>query len=99
MIYNNTFINCHAGSFIGGGRRNQVLNNTYYNCSLAVHVDNRGMTWQADECKEVSPHYNYITWSRWKCAFYKIHKQSSIQETPHSCIGCGLMDKNVQFEL
>ena len=78
MIYNNTFINCHAGSFIGGGRRNQVLNNTYYNCSLAVHVDNRGMTWQADECKEVSPHYSYITWSRWKSAPYKFHKQSSI---------------------
>ncbi|CAI8007342.1 hypothetical protein GBAR_LOCUS5158 [Geodia barretti] len=71
MIYNNTFINCHAGSFIGGGRRNQVLNNTYYNCSLAVHVDNRGMTWQADECKEGGPfdqqlqsvHYQSPPWS------------------------------------
>ena len=60
LIYNNTFVNCHAGSFIGGGRRNKVLNNTYYNCSLAVHVDNRGMSWQADECKKVSLHASII---------------------------------------
>ncbi|XP_065842378.1 uncharacterized protein [Oscarella lobularis] len=50
-IYNNMFVNCHCGSFIGGGRRNQVFNNTYINCTLDVHIDDRGLTWQKDDCK------------------------------------------------
>ena len=54
MIYNNTFTNCHVGSFIGGGRRNQVFDNSYHNCSTAVHEDNRGMSWQKSECSPVS---------------------------------------------
>ena len=53
LIFNNTFINCEKGSFIGGGRRNRVLNNTYHNCSISVHEDNRGMNWQEADCKEV----------------------------------------------
>ena len=53
LIFNNTFINCEKGSFIGGGRRNRVLNNTYHNCSISVHEDNRGMSWQEADCKEV----------------------------------------------
>ena len=53
LITNNSFIDCHVGSFIGGGRRNSVLENTYTNCSVAVHEDNRGMSWQADFCKKV----------------------------------------------
>lgn len=54
LVYNNTFTNCHVGSFIGGGRRNQVLNNSYHNCSTAVHEDNRGMSWQKAFCSPVS---------------------------------------------
>eukprot|EP00118_Oscarella_pearsei_P002836 m.11847 g.11847 ORF g.11847 m.11847 type:complete len:635 (+) comp23645_c0_seq2:250-2154(+) len=50
-IFNNTFVNCHCGSFIGGGRRNLVYNNSYHNCSLDVHMDNRGMTWQKADCQ------------------------------------------------
>ena len=45
-IYNNTFKNCYVGTFIGGERRNIVYNNHYYNCTTAVHEDNRGLTWQ-----------------------------------------------------
>ena len=53
-IYNNTFKNCYVGTFIGGGRRNIVHNNQYYNCTTAVHEDNRGLTWQKSECNPVS---------------------------------------------
>lgn len=53
-IYNNTFKNCYVGTFIGGGRRNNVYNNHYYNCTTAVHEDNRGLTWQKSECSPVS---------------------------------------------
>ena len=53
-IYNNTFKNCQVGTFIGGGRRNHVHNNQYYNCTVAVHEDNRGMTWRKDDCSPVS---------------------------------------------
>lgn len=49
-ILNNTFINCQKGSFVGGGRDVIVSGNTYINCGYAVHVDNRGMNWQADSC-------------------------------------------------
>ena len=54
FIYNNSFTNCHVGSFIGGGRRNRVFNNRYVNCSTAVHVDNRGMGSQKEFCSPVS---------------------------------------------
>jgi len=60
LIYNNTFTNCHVGSFIGGGRRNQVFNNSYHNCSTAVHEDNRGMSWQKAFCSPVSS-YKFTT--------------------------------------
>lgn len=60
LIYNNTFSNCHVGSFIGGGRRNQVFNNSYHNCSTAVHEDNRGMSWQKAFCSPVSS-YKFTT--------------------------------------
>ena len=53
-IENNKFINCHCGSFIGGGRRNIVRNNQYENCDLCTHVDDRGLTWQKDFCSPVS---------------------------------------------
>ena len=53
-IYNNTFKNCYVGTFIGGGRRNYVHNNHYYNCTTAVHEDNRGLTWQKSFCSPVS---------------------------------------------
>jgi len=53
-IYNNTFKNCYVGTFIGGGRRNHVHHNHYYDCTTAVHVDNRGMNWQKSECSPVS---------------------------------------------
>lgn len=42
MIYNNTFIDCQVGMFIGGGRRNEVKYNRFEQCDLAVHLDDRG---------------------------------------------------------
>lgn len=49
-IINNSFIDCQVGSFIGGGRRNKVINNYYEHCDTAQHIDNRGMHWQKDSC-------------------------------------------------
>jgi len=49
-IISNTFINCLKGSFVGGGRDVIITNNTYINCGYAVHIDNRGMNWQLDDC-------------------------------------------------
>lgn len=41
-IFNNTFDDCQVGMFVGGGRRNIVLNNSYRACDTAVHFDSRG---------------------------------------------------------
>ena len=49
-VAGNSFINCMAGSFIGGGRDNHVHNNYYERCDLAQHFDNRGMGWEQSLC-------------------------------------------------
>ena len=53
-IVNNTFTNCHCAVFFGGGRRNVATNNLFHNCSLDVHIDDRGLTWQKEDCSPVS---------------------------------------------
>ena len=40
---NNTFDDCDTALFIGGGRSTVATGNTFSNCNLAVHLDNRGM--------------------------------------------------------
>lgn len=59
-IYGNMIVDCHCGAFIGGGRRNKVYKNRFYNCSVDVHVDNRGMNWQNADCKPVRDIYILI---------------------------------------
>ena len=49
-IRENRFIDCMAGSFIGGGRDNHIHDNYYENCDLAQHFDNRGMNWEQNLC-------------------------------------------------
>lgn len=49
-VYENRFINCQAGTFIGGGRDNHFHHNYYENCDLVQHFDNRGMGWQNPSC-------------------------------------------------
>ena len=49
-IGHNRFVNCMAGSFIGGGRDNYIHDNYYENCDLAQHFDNRGMGWEQKLC-------------------------------------------------
>ena len=49
-VFNNTFINCQGGMLIGGGRRNQLKNNYCDNVDHCVHIDNRGMFWQSQDC-------------------------------------------------
>ncbi|XP_065182890.1 uncharacterized protein LOC135813810 [Sycon ciliatum] len=70
-IYNNTFIDCQKGTFIGGGRRNLVHDNYYENCDAAVHMDARGLGWQKTSCQKSgsffqemeSVHYDQPPWS------------------------------------
>ena len=50
-IYNNTFVDCICGVFIGGGRSNRVHGNYLQQCDVALHVDNRGSSWQASSAK------------------------------------------------
>lgn len=50
VVHNNTFIDCQKGVFIGGGRRFQVHSNYFQKCDVAVHIDNRGQSWQKDRC-------------------------------------------------
>lgn len=45
-IRRNVFSHVNQAVFIGGGRDNVVENNVFANCSPAVHVDSRGMSWQ-----------------------------------------------------
>uniref|UniRef100_A0A6B2L049 Right handed beta helix domain-containing protein n=1 Tax=Arcella intermedia TaxID=1963864 RepID=A0A6B2L049_9EUKA len=49
-VNQNKFSNCQTGVVVGGGRRNNVTNNIFFNCSIAVHFDNRGMNWQNTSC-------------------------------------------------
>ena len=51
---NNTFDDCDTALFIGGGRSTVATGNTFSNCNLAVHLDNRGMNWEASQCKSPS---------------------------------------------
>ena len=45
-IRRNVFSHVNQAVFIGGGRDNVVENNVFANCTPAVHVDSRGLTWQ-----------------------------------------------------
>ena len=50
----NHFEDCDTGFFVGGGRDNHAVNNTFTNCNLAVHIDNRGMNWEKNQCEAPS---------------------------------------------
>ena len=84
-IYNNTFKNCYVGTFIGGGRRNNVYNNQYYNCTTAVHEDNRGLTWQKSECSPVSVIRSYLFVASYIYAFIILYVP--LQELPVATAG------------
>jgi len=49
-VYNNTVINAQVGVLLGGGRMNNITQNHFQNCDLAIAFDNRGMNWQASSC-------------------------------------------------
>ena len=50
-IENNTFIDCQKGVFVGGGRKTRVVNNYFHQVDTALHLDDRGLGWQASSCK------------------------------------------------
>lgn len=43
-VWNNSFINCTTGTFVGGGRLNSIHDNYYQNVETCHHFDNRGMS-------------------------------------------------------
>ncbi len=47
-MFGNVFLRVPAATFIGGGRDCTIENNVFVDCDPAVHVDARGLNWQAD---------------------------------------------------
>jgi parallel beta-helix repeat protein len=47
-IRRNVFSKVNQAIFIGGGRDNLVEDNLFVNCSPAIHLDSRGLSWQKD---------------------------------------------------
>jgi parallel beta-helix repeat protein len=45
-IRRNVFSKVNQAIFIGGGRDNLVEDNLFVNCSPAIHIDSRGLSWQ-----------------------------------------------------
>ncbi|CAM2141931.1 conserved exported protein of unknown function [Pararobbsia alpina] len=45
-IRRNLFSKVNQAVFIGGGRDNVIEDNLFVNCTPAIHVDSRGLTWQ-----------------------------------------------------
>eukprot|EP00756_Hemistasia_phaeocysticola_P063433 Hpha_TRINITY_DN6904_c0_g1::TRINITY_DN6904_c0_g1_i2::g.139618::m.139618 len=54
---NNTFIDCHCGLFIGGGRHHVAKYNKFIRCGTPVHLDDRGLTWQKEYCEPPNGHF------------------------------------------
>ena len=55
QIYNNSFVNCMTGTFIGGGSYNVIRDNYYEDVDVAQHIDNRGMNWEKGGCNASAP--------------------------------------------
>ncbi len=47
-IFGNLFYRTRCAVLIGGGRNNLVANNIFVDCTPAVHVDARGLTWSTN---------------------------------------------------
>ena len=45
-IRRNVFSKVNQAVFIGGGRDNVIEDNLFVNCTPAIHIDSRGLTWQ-----------------------------------------------------
>jgi len=56
-ITNNTFVDCHVASFIGGGRHNVVKRNRFINCGTVQYINDQGRTFDSKSviCTDVSP--------------------------------------------
>lgn len=51
VVHGNVFVDVNLGVLLGGGRHHQVYNNTFVRCDSAVHLDDRGLTWQKQYCQ------------------------------------------------
>jgi len=47
-IFGNVFYRVTSAAFIGGGHDSAIENNIFVECSPAIHIDARGLGWQAD---------------------------------------------------
>ncbi|MCC7495079.1 MAG: right-handed parallel beta-helix repeat-containing protein [Fimbriimonadaceae bacterium] len=52
-IVGNLFYQVPRAAFIGGGRDNSIVNNTFVDCSPAVHIDARALGWAAPGVKNL----------------------------------------------
>ena len=48
LIFGNVFYRVSSAAFIGGGHDTVIENNIFVECSPALHIDARGLGWQAD---------------------------------------------------
>lgn len=48
QVYGNIFARLKYGIYMGGGRDNLLINNSFYQCEESVHLDGRGMDPQAN---------------------------------------------------
>eukprot|EP00731_Ephydatia_muelleri_P030116 Em0021g639a len=88
-VINNTFINCYAGTFIGGGRSNVVTGNVYVNCTTAVHIDNRGLTWQPTYCSTGGMFSQQLQSVNYTQPPWSLHYPQLVNiTTDHPCVPC-----------
>ena len=66
----NTIINAANAIQVGGGRRNVIAGNVFVGNDLDILFDNRGMNWQADECKPNGPFFQELESLNYKHAPY-----------------------------
>ena len=48
LIFGNVFCRVTSAAFIGGGHDTTIENNIFFDCNPAIHVDARGLGWQAN---------------------------------------------------
>ena len=48
LIFGNIFYRVSSAAFIGGGHDTTIENNVFVECGPALHIDARGLGWQAD---------------------------------------------------
>jgi len=54
LIFGNIFYRVSSAAFIGGGHDTTIENNVFVDCTPALHIDARGLGWQADSTNRLT---------------------------------------------